>query len=479
MPNGAQELAGRGWRQIAHSLSGRILLLTALFVMTSVALVYFPSVARYHHQLLVERVDAAGLVILPFTETPIEEVSDQLRRELLARAGVLAVILRSGGAHELILMGGGEPQIIQAVYNAGDTTLIEQIRDVIRCLMAPEGRIIRIDAEMVMTQDASIVVVANEEPIRAAVITFSARVLVLSLFVSGLTAALVFVSLYLSLVRPMRRITTAMIAFRVNPEDSSHILEPSGRKDEIGIVERELSSMQREIYGSLQQKTRLASLGMAVAKIQHDLRNILSSAQIASDRLATIEDPMVKRLVPRLVASLDRAVALATHTLRYGKADEQAPRRQQFALAPLVDEVAASALSENANISFANAVEGDFKVDADPDQLFRILLNLVKNAREALEVMPESATAQEGRLDVEAWRADGAVHILISDNGPGIDMNARDKLFRPFAAVGRTGSAGLGLAIARELAQAHGGDVSLLFSSESGTRFQISIPDRQ
>ena len=159
---------------------------------------------------------------------------------------------------------------------------------------------------------------------------FSTRVLGLSLFISVLTALLVFLSLYFFMVRPMQRITAAMTAFRANPEDPARILHPSSRRDEIGTAERELSTMQHELYGFLQQKTRLAALGLAVAKIQHDLRNILSSAQIASDRLATIEDPVVKRVTPRLVDALDRAVALATNTLRFGKAEERTPQRARY-----------------------------------------------------------------------------------------------------------------------------------------------------
>src|SRR5882762_5384054 len=277
------------WRLATHSLSGRLLLLTILFVMTSVALIYFPSVARYHHELLQERINAAQLAILPFTEAPGEQFSEELRMQLLERAGAEAVILRGGGQHELFLVGP-EPPAISAVYDAGETDLIEQIRDVVRCLFAPRNRIIRIDAT---TGDGmNIIVIANEEPIRAALFVFSTRVLVLSLFISLLTALLVFFSVYYILVRPMQRITSAMTAFRANPEDPERILHPSTRKDEIGTAERELSTMQHELYGFLQQKTRLAALGLAVAKIQHDLRNILSSAQIASDRLSTIEDPV-------------------------------------------------------------------------------------------------------------------------------------------------------------------------------------------
>jgi signal transduction histidine kinase len=466
-----------GWQLAAYSLSGRLLLLTILFVMLSVALIYFPSVARYHHQLLQDRINSAQLAILPFTEAPGEQLSTKLRSELLARAGVDAVILRGGGQHELFLVGP-EPRQIQAVYDGGETDLIEQIRDVIRCLFAPPGRIIRIDAMTGLNPGRSIVVVANEEPIRAALFVFSTRVLALSIFVSALTSLLVFVSLYLILVRPMQRMTAAMINFRNNPEDPERILQASSRRDEIGTAERELSTLQHELYGFLQQKTRLATLGLAVAKIQHDLRNILSSAQIASDRLAAIDDPVVKRVTPRLVDALDRAVALATNTLRYGRAEERTPQRSRFVLAPLIDEAAASAVPEDGEVALEKRVPRGLEIEADSEQLFRVMLNLLSNARQALEAMKPDAKREKSIL-IEARRKDDAVIIDIADNGPGIPSSVRERLFQPFAGSMRVGGSGLGLAISRELIQAHGGDLVLVSSNENGTRFRVGVPDRK
>ncbi len=465
------EKPGRRWQVSAYSLSGRLLLLTIGFVMMSVALLYFPSVARYHHQLLDDRINAAELAILPFTEAPGEQLSARLRMQLLARAGVEAVILQGGGQHQLL---GQEPPQVQAEYNAGETGLTDQIRDVIRCLFAPPGRTIRIDANM--AGGRSIVVIANEEPIRIALFTFSTRVLVLSIFVSALTSLLVFISLYWILVRPMQRMIGAMIDFRNNPEDPSRILHASSRRDEIGMAERELSTLQHELYGFLQQKTRLAALGLAVAKIQHDLRNILSSAQIASDRLAASRDPVVKRVTPRLVDALDRAVALATNTLRFGRAEERPPQRTRFPVAGLIDEAAASAVPEFGEVALQNRVPRDLEIDADSEQLFRVVLNLLSNARQALESAP---AGHQKRITITASRADHRVTIEIADNGSGIPVAVRDRLFQPFAGTMRQGGTGLGLAISRELIAAHGGILELVSTGDEGTRFRIVIPDQE
>jgi signal transduction histidine kinase len=297
-------------------------------------------------------------------------------------------------------------------------------------------------------------------------------VVLLAFLISIVTGILVFISLYLVLVRPMRHITRAMVNFRANPEDASRIVADTTRRDEIGIAERELGSMQRDIYSSLQQRARLAALGTAVAKIQHDLRNILSSAQLASDQLSKSEDPSVQRLAPRLVSSIDHAVALATNTLRYGRADEHPPQRRKMRVKPIVDEAFEAALSGKERVLPEDRVSETIEADADAAQLFRILLNVLRNAGEAL-------AEKGGTISVSAMRDGNATHIDIADNGTGIPEKIRERLFQPFAGTTRAGGSGLGLAIARDLARAHGGDVTLMKSDATGTQFRVTIPDRE
>ncbi len=474
-----------GWRMFATSLSGRILLLVLLYLMVAGALVYFPSVARYHRELLSNRIESAELAVLPFTEAPGAQLSQELREQLLTRAGVLAIVLRGGGQHELFLIGEEEPPAIEAVYNTGTTDFITEMRDVLRCLTAPTGRIIRIDSQTALLEGLTIFVVANEDSIRTALLSYSIRAIGISAFIAAVIALLLLSSLYFVVVNPMRRLTEAMVRFRADPEDPSRIHVPSGRGDEIGVAEHELGTSQREIYGFLQQKTRLAQLGTAVAKIQHDLRNILSSAQIASDRLAASDDPIVRRIAPRLVGALDRATTLATDTLRYGKAKETPPTRRRIFLAPIVDEVAAAVFPENSALSFENRVSSNIQVDADPEQFYRILLNLVTNARQALDSKNVRSKRQSGHIFVDAVCKSGrdsdnkfgGIKIIVGDDGPGIAPAMREKLFEPFSGTTQCGGTGLGLSIARELARAHGGDVTLCSTGKSGTQFQVFIPN--
>ena len=116
------------------------------------------------------------------------------------------------------------------------------------------------------------------------------------------------------------------------------------------------------------------------------------------------------------------------------------------------------------------------KVDADPDHLFRVLLNLVRNAAQALETRPLGDSAiQQIRL---SGRREGAVAILeVADTGPGVPQKAREHLFEAFQSSGRPGGSGLGLAIAAELIRAHGGDIHLV-EGTIGATFRIVMPDR-
>jgi signal transduction histidine kinase len=458
------------WRLIAHSLSGRLLLLTIFYVLLTEVLILVPSLGRYHRSLLESHIESAEIAILPFTEAGGEALSQGLRHQLLARAGADAVMLRRADQRELFL-AHDEPTHFELTIDLRDRSLFAQMVEALDCLMQGRRTLHVIAATQIRGAQA-VEVIVGEAPIRAALVGYADRLVLLGLLISLATAFLVFASLYLVFVRPMRRLTFAMLRFREDPEDASRIVATSSRKDEIGVAQRELAAMQRDIFGFLQQKARLAALGSAVAKIQHDLRNILASAQLASDRLASVDDPVVQRLTPRLFAALDRAIRLATNTLRFGRADEHPPERRRIRLLPIVTEAFETATAGNAAM-FAGEVDAALEIDADPEQLFRILLNLLRNAAEALR------ERTDGEIRVRAERRGPHVAIDIADNGAGIPDSMREKLFRPFAPSARAGGSGLGLAIARDLARAHGGDVTLVSTGAGGSRFRIDIPDRK
>jgi signal transduction histidine kinase len=463
-------------RLVTHSLSGRLLVWTLGFVLLSEVLIFVPSVARFHQELLTSHIQSAELAILPFTEPGGDRLSDALRNQLLNRAGAAAVVLKRADQKQLFLVDG-MPSAINVTIDLTGAMTTSAMFNAIDCLLNGGNRTLHVIAPTHIKGAQSIGIVLGEAPIRTALLAHAREAIFTSLFISVATAMLVFSTLYFIMVRPMARLTRSMVSFRQNPEDASRIIQASARPDEIGIAERELQGMQRDIFGFLQQKTRLAGLGSAVARIQHDLRNILANAQLASDRLSAIDDPLVQRLTPRLIASLDRAVSLATSTLRYGRAEERAPQRQLLALKPLIADIGDAGIASvpgTNGIAVANGIDSDIVIDADPEQLYRMVLNLVRNAAEALETRASGA-----EIRIAAMRNGPCVSVDVIDNGPGIPEEIRTNLFQPFATAARSGGSGLGLAIARELARSHGGDVMLVSTGAGGSCFRIAIPDRE
>jgi signal transduction histidine kinase len=278
-------------------------------------------------------------------------------------------------------------------------------------------------------------------------------------------------------VRPMNRITQNITQFRRDPENTSRVIAPSGRADEIGTAERELSEMEHDLADMLNQKSRLAALGLAVSKINHDLRNILSAAQLFSDRLAALPDPKVQQFAPKLLRSLERAIALCQSTLSYGAARELPPDRRQVLFEELIEEVRETlGAHPEAGIRWIFSIERGLTVDADREQMLRVLTNLVRNAVQALESRaPNEPSRDQIRI---TGRREGAVAVLeLADTGPGLSEKARLHLFEAFQSSTRAGGTGLGLTIAAELVRSHGGEIRLV-DGTIGATFRITIPDR-
>ena len=306
----------------------------------------------------------------------------------------------------------------------------------------------------------------DEAPLRNELWDFGIRILELSLVLSLVTAALVYLSLHRLLVRPMRRITASMVEFREDPEDASRVIAASRRRDEIGVAERELAVLQSTVRQALGQRARLAALGTAVTKINHDLRNILATARLVTDGLAASAAPEVRRIAPRLLDAIDRAVALCTQTLDFSREGTPPLAPSRFPLALLIDEIGPGLAVSEDDLAIEDAIPPELAVVADRDQLHRVFLNLARNAVEA----------GAHRLRFSAKGEGGTIAIEVADDGPGLPPKARENLFRPFFGSARPGGSGLGLAIARELVRAHGGELTLASSTGTGTTFRLTLP---
>jgi signal transduction histidine kinase len=265
-----------------------------------------------------------------------------------------------------------------------------------------------------------------------------------------------------------------MVAYRTAPENAALIISPTPRRDEIGIVENELAAMETDIFSMLRQRRHLADLGLAVAKINHDLRNTLTSAQLLSDQVVALEDPKIQRLAPRLVQSIDKAIGFAQSVLDYGRQSATPPKPVPVDLRALVDESAIDAgVLRHPDMSFANDVPDGISIKADPEQLARVLVNLLKNAREAIEAATDKPAPPA--ISVALTQTEASLDLAVADNGPGLPPRARENLFIAFEGSAKAGGTGLGLAIARELVVAHGGTLTYT-PLTPGTRFDIVLP---
>ncbi len=460
---------GRHWR-FFRTLSGRFLLLTIAFVILAEVLVFVPSIARYRYDLLAERLKMAQTAALIQLASD-DMISPALEAEALANAEVFNVVLRRDDVRQLVL-SSPVPGPVAASYDLRTATSWHLIRDALAVLADPEVRIIRVIGNPVQEGGQLIEITMDTRALRRQLVDFGLRILALSALISAVTAVLLFIAVQRLLVAPIRRVVSHMQAYAEAPEDARRVIAPAADVMELREAEEAMAQMQTQLIGALKQKERLAQLGGAVAKISHDLRNILTTAQLFADRLEGSADPAVARSAPKLIASISRAVSLCESTLAFGKAEEAPPSLRRFALAPLISEVAeGEGLAAEGPVTALIDVAPGMTLRADPEQLHRVLSNLIRNARQAIE-----ATGQPGTIEVSAGEDDRDWWIRVGDTGPGLPPKAREHLFSAFQGGARKGGTGLGLAIAAELVRGHGGTLDLLRSDAEGSEFLIRLP---
>ncbi|MBO6890419.1 MAG: HAMP domain-containing histidine kinase [Roseibium sp.] len=454
-------------------LSGKLLLLTVVFVMLAEVFIYVPSIANFRNTWLNDRLTTAGVAASVLAET--STIAPRLQEELLRTTGAVAISLDQGSRRSLIAMST-VPSEVDFVINMANVTPWSSILSSFQILTYRGDGLMRVNGLGQMGHTERVDVVLPVSLLQQDMLAFSGRILALSLFISVITASLVYVTLRAVFIRPLRKLTRSMERFAENPEDASRIMRFSGRKDELGDAEFRLAAMEEALARALHQKQRLADLGLAVSKINHDLRNLLASAQLFLERLEHVPDPTVSRLAPKILATLDRAVGYTQAVMSYGKAQERAPQRRLLALARVGDDVAdVLGLVDHDSVTFENKVPEDIEIDADPEQIFRVLLNLVRNAVQALEAEKDETLVR--RITLEARREGTCVNVRVSDTGPGIPENIKKALFKAFHSGSKNGGVGLGLAIVAELLKAHGGRI-YLDDNTPGTCFCLEVPDR-
>jgi len=457
-------------------LSVKLIATITLVILAVEVVIYLPSAGNYRQAWLNDRLRIGIVAARVLDAVPdTVDLSAMLTNNLLHSAGAIALVYRRNGQSQLIELDE-KPMPREAVtVDMRMTDYPTLIMGALDTLSHGGDRTLRIvgnsDGGDVQSE---VEVIMDEAPLHSDLLSYSWNIALISLIIAVLTAGVLYLLVSRLLIDPIRRLTGNMVAYRMAPENAALIISPTKRKDEIGIVENELAAMETDIFSMLRQRRHLADLGLAVAKINHDLRNTLTSAQLLSDQVVALDDPKIQRLAPRLLHSIDKAVAFAESVLDYGRQSGTPPKPVPVDLRALVDESAIDAgAMRHPTIAYDNTVPDGISLKVDPEQLARVLVNLIKNAREALEAAADKVVDPRITASFSAG-ADGNV-IGIADNGPGLPPRARDNLFVAFEGSAKAGGTGLGLAIARELVAAHGG--SLTYTPlEPGTRFDIILP---
>ena len=456
-------------------LSVKIIATIIVVILAVEVVIYLPSAANFRQSWLNDRLRVGTVAAHVLDAVPdAMNLPRTLTDRLLNSAGALAIVYRREGQSQLLVLDNVELPREAVTVDMRQRDPATLIMGVLDTLLFGSNRTLRIVGEENGQPDRVIEVLMPEAPLRADLLVYSRNLFFLSLILAIITSAVLYVFVSRILIAPIRRLTANMVDFSEAPENPGLIMAPSDRQDEIGVMERGLATMETDLYSMLRQRRHLADLGLAVAKINHDLRNTLTSAQLLSDQVANVDDPKVQRLAPRLVQSIDKAIGFAQSVLDYGRQSATPPRPVPVDLHLLLDEAAFDAgLVGHPSIRWRNGVPDAVSISADPDQFARIFDNLFKNAREALEAA--NGKIEEPYVEVVFDETPDWLVLTVSDNGPGLPPRARENLFVAFEGSAKAGGTGLGLAIARELTEAHGGRLNYV-DQPLGTRFDVTLP---
>lgn len=496
-------------------ISARLLIVTVIVVMIVEIVIFVPSVAAFRKSFLEERLVRAEIAAVTVMTVPGGRPMAETEAALLAGSGALNIVVAMEEQRFLALSNGDIPMPSQT-FDLREAGPLDLVVDAIGCLLTDQtGQVHRIVGRTPAGTYDRVEITMPASDLRAAMIDYGLRILQLSLIISVVTAGVVFLVVRRFVVAPLLDVVQGVERFHQDPTDAERVIQPGSGAGEVAEAERAIAAMQTEVLRALSERRRLAALGEAVAKINHDLRNMLAAGQLMTERLGHSEDPIVARVLPKLVASLDRAASLCNHTLAFGKAEERPPEPRAVAVeALLIDVVEGLGLMSEAPPSIATlpashsglglgevadapVAEADdvprsprvladgpvrivsllgprLQVSADPDHLFRIFSNLLRNAAEAIR-----ATGRPGCIEIglaEGQAGDGLLCLLVRDDGPGLPNKALENLFRPFIGGARRGGTGLGLAIAADLARLQNGRLELISTATTGTVFGLTLP---
>lgn len=461
---------------IYYRMRTRLLLLITLAVFITEILIFMPAIANMQQTWLEEHHQSAKAISLILAATPDSMLSEELQNNVLVATDALAISIEEKHQKRELAVSR-QLNKIDEIVDLKDYSETKALLDSLTTLYFGGDKTLSIRGPIEGT-DIELEVTISDAHLREAMIQFTFHFILVSLTIAIVAATLIYVIVHELLVRPMQNIYVNMLDFVIEPHNPSRIMVPEARHDEVGLTQRRISVIESELQKSYAHQKHLANLGLAVSKINHDMRNILASAQLMSDHLSDAKDPMVRKIAPKLIKAIGRAVSYSQSVITYGRTQEPTPKRERICLRKLVDDVFESlTLPGSDQVTFHNLVSEDINVDADGEQLHRVITNLCRNSVQAMIEHHDDAGCEKKQLSIRAHRNGASTVIDVEDTGPGIPEKAKEHLFTPFRGSTSQNGSGLGLTICEELIRAHRGTIKLVDDVKTGAHFEICIPD--
>jgi two-component system NtrC family sensor kinase len=256
------------------------------------------------------------------------------------------------------------------------------------------------------------------------------------------------------------------------PEDTAHVEVLVRNVSE----RRKLDDQSRDLYQQLLQAEKMAALGQTISGVAHELNNPLATILSWAERLAERNlDETSRRGVNVILGESERAARIVRNLLTFAR--KRQSTRSMIDLNQVVRETLALRAYEQrlTNIDVVTALASGLpSVFADPHQIQQVLLNLVINAEQAML----SANGR-GSLVLRTWHDVGreAVVLQVSDDGPGVPIEVKNKIFDPFFTTKEVGKGtGLGLTVAYAIVQEHGGSIRVDSQAAGGASFTVELP---
>jgi signal transduction histidine kinase len=459
--------AGASAIPVRFRLSQTLLWLTIAAELLTSLLIFLPDLARFRTGWLDTALIKAHLAALPGEALPNRQEEIQTRNALLALSGIDLVEINDGTTRWTI-RAIDAPLPAGTRIALGTESEISQIEQALGVLFGPIGGYLEVQGASPLLPGSSVRVILRRATMQGVLRRFSLHFWRTALLTFLATGVLLYVALVLLVVRPLTQLIQAITDFRANPERA--VAPKHGPRllpgNEIAVAADAFASMRSALRTALWRQARLAAIGTAVAKINHDLRGILAPAMLTAERLLAHPDPAVRRAGRIVERTVERATEVARTMVGYVRDNPAAMITEPHLLRPVVEAAAKTLAILNPAARLINHVAPDLAGQINEAQFQRIITNLLRNAAEA------AAT----EITVSATEADGKLLLDISDNGHGIADSVRARLFQPFANDERELSTGLGLAIARDLARAHKAEIALVATSPRGTIFRITLP---